>query len=636
MLKNLLLKTFSVAMCAGIIFSGCEGPEGPAGADGATGATGAAGADGSSALVNVTAEAAGDNCANGGFRIDVGVDADNNGTLEATEISSTQYVCGGSNSLVNVTEEPEGDNCENGGFLIETGVDDNGDGTLDASEVDDTFYLCDGVDFVNELRSTLRPLVTLFGGFKTVSAEALVSSLDVLPTSSGGTMQIGGSADGAGAVLNSDGDLELLVNFEDHYAVARLTINVDSLRSDYTAGSSSIRGRLVASIIEADYLLNSSVSDFARQCSGTMWESAIHGGTEDIFISASETWNYVNKGIDPHATAITPDAPARRFDAMGQFGFENAVPLPQNAFAGSTIIIGGDDDYKFNAGGGGSVTLYYSTGGDAEFDNGDAYVLRLANGNDGQIDGAPADESDLEMGVDYAVEFVTVSDMPDTLDTVLEWDAASLAVNALEFVRVEDIDYGKGSDAANRTLYIAVTGRGPGRGTPNDWGTGYKLVLDPTDPTQGTLTKILTGNLDENGALAALQSPDNICVTENYIYWQEDPNSFARGHQAYIWQTDLNGNNPQAVLQIDFDAALDEIEGRDSDGFSGEFGALFDISDKVGEEGTFILCLQPHYWTNPDYAGIDGHDTGLGQPSGFAPREDTQGSQLVLLRGLPR
>ena len=34
--------------------------------------------------------------------------------------------------------------------------------------------------------------------------------------------------------------------------------------------------------------------------------------------------------------------------------------------------------------------------------------------------------------------------------------------------------------------------------------------------------------------------------------------------------------------------------------------------------------------------GIDGHDNGFGQPSGFAPREDLQGSQIVILEGLPR
>jgi hypothetical protein len=29
---------------------------------------------------------------------------------------------------------------------------------------------------------------------------------------------------------------------------------------------------------------------------------------------------------------------------------------------------------------------------------------------------------------------------------------------------------------------------------------------------------------------------------------------------------------------------------------SGEFGALTDVSDKLGQPDTFMLNLQPHYW----------------------------------------
>ena len=503
--------------------------------------------------------------------------------------------------------------CEDG----ENGT--NGINGIDGMDGQDGEGLVGSYDFSN-----LRPLATMAPGFSDVKISALISSTDTLTTTSGGNFSIGGSADGAGAIINSNGNIALLSNFEDHYAVARIILDPETLEP-----------------LQGDYMLNSSVDDYARQCSGTMWESAIHGGSENIFISASETWHYVNKGIDPEASP-TPNQPARRFPAMGQFGFENAVPLPQNAYPGSTVIIGGDDDYGFFGEGGGSVTLYYSTNGDADFDGGQAYVLRLA-ANNGIVDGEPADESDINFRQSYAVEFVPIPN-PSSLNTVQDWDNASDDVNAFEFVRVEDIDYGKGSDAAARNIYIAITGRGPNRGTPNDWGTGYKLELDANNPLTGTLTQIISGNTDTNNAdgnMPLLQSPDNICVTNNYIYWQEDPNSFDRQHQAFIWQTDLNGQNATPVLQIDYDPLLDAIDDSalDSDGFNGEFGALFDITDKVTNpqaSSIFVLCLQPHYWESDNYAGIDGHDNGFGQPSGFAPREDRQGSQIVILEGLPR
>ncbi len=76
---------------------GSNGTNGSNGTDGANGADGADGANGSDALIDVTAEPAGDNCPGGGQRIDVGVDDDNDGVLDAEEIDSTSYICNGAN-----------------------------------------------------------------------------------------------------------------------------------------------------------------------------------------------------------------------------------------------------------------------------------------------------------------------------------------------------------------------------------------------------------------------------------------------------------------------------------------------------------------------------------------------------------
>lgn len=59
------------------------------------GPQGAAGTNGKNSLINTTTEAAGNNCANGGIKIEVGLDLNNNGTLEINEInnSQTKYIC---------------------------------------------------------------------------------------------------------------------------------------------------------------------------------------------------------------------------------------------------------------------------------------------------------------------------------------------------------------------------------------------------------------------------------------------------------------------------------------------------------------------------------------------------------------
>lgn len=467
-----------------------------------------------------------------------------------------------------------------------------------------------------ENKSKLDPLVAIQPQFNFVKAYSLISTRDTLSNG----FQLVGAQDGAGFLNdpNSDGYI-YLSNAEDDYGVARIKLDAN------------------LNPIEGDWLLNSGVADFARQCSGTMWEASIHGGSTDLFLSASESFNYDVKGIDPYIVTPTPTADFG-LDALGEFSWENAVPLPKDAYTGKTVIIGGDDD---SSGSEGQVTLYYSEAGDADLTGGKIYVLRfkqVSDGAGGVTDVATStiyNESNLDFQTTYDVEFVEIVD--GAALTKSEMEDACVGVFASAFMRVEDVDYQKGSDALGRNVFFAVTGRGPGRGTYNDWGTAYKLELDEASPLTGKLTQVVSGNTDTNNAdgnLAQLQSPDNITVTDNFIYLQEDPNSFDRGHAAYIYQTDLNGNNARVVLEL---IVRQDLDPSGSTGFSGEFGALVDISDKVGVPGTFLLNLQPHYWESDDFKGLDGHDMETNADAIAAgAREDDQGGQIIILKGLPR
>ncbi|MGY6647272.1 hypothetical protein [Wenyingzhuangia sp. IMCC45574] len=451
-----------------------------------------------------------------------------------------------------------------------------------------------------ENKSNLTPLVKMHSEFSNVEAYSLISTSDVLENG----FQLFGAQDGAGLLNDPDSDGYIyLSNAEDDYSVSRVY---------FDANMNPIKG---------EWLLNGEVADRARQCSATMWEKDIHGGTKDIFLSASESIAYDVKGIDPY---MEP-SPTADFglDALGEFSWENAVPLPKDAYAGKTVIIGGDDD---SSGSEGQVVLYYSENGDQDLENGKIYVLRLKQYSEAGVTTAVTageiyNEGQLDFQKTYDIEFVEIVNGKDM--TKSEMEDACVAVQASAFMRVEDVDYQKGSDANGRNVYFAVTGRGPGRGTYNDWGTVYSLKLDEASPLTGKLTQVISGNTDTNnndGNIATLQSPDNICVTENFIYTQEDPNSFSRGHAAYIHQTDLDGNNAKVVLELKVEQNLAE---NGTTGLSGEFGALTDVSDKLGESDVFILNLQPHYWKNNDFVKGDAFP-------------HNQGGQVVLLKGLPR
>lgn len=101
--------------------------------------------------------AAGAQCANGGTRVDMGVDDNRNGQLDPAEIDASEYVCNGAPgeaSLVRVTPELPGAHCGSGGILIEAGVDSDRDGVLEPAEIAASEYVCDGT------RPSVAPALT--------------------------------------------------------------------------------------------------------------------------------------------------------------------------------------------------------------------------------------------------------------------------------------------------------------------------------------------------------------------------------------------------------------------------------------------------------------------------------------------
>jgi uncharacterized protein (TIGR02145 family) len=88
--------------------AGATGPQGPAGVNGPTGLQGPAGlpgsngADGKNTLIKTSLEASGLNCANGGIKIETGLDANSNGVLDPSEVNTslTRYICNGATGAI--------------------------------------------------------------------------------------------------------------------------------------------------------------------------------------------------------------------------------------------------------------------------------------------------------------------------------------------------------------------------------------------------------------------------------------------------------------------------------------------------------------------------------------------------------
>lgn len=180
------------------------------------------------AQVAVRPEARGLNCANGGVRVDAGLDADGNGRLSAAETSSVQHVCNGTPgsagaagpsgaagqagatgatgaagltapaSLVRVVAEPGGTHCPASGSRIDVGIDANGNSVLDAGEVVSSDYVCRGSNGSNGASGSNGTN----GTSGTNGTAGLTSLLAVTAEPAGSNCAYGGSRIAAG--LDSD------------------------------------------------------------------------------------------------------------------------------------------------------------------------------------------------------------------------------------------------------------------------------------------------------------------------------------------------------------------------------------------------------------------------------------------------
>lgn len=183
--------SFAACLVSATILAGCGG--------------GSDGNDGNTSLVATVPEVAGVNCATGGTKVQAGQDVNKSGTLDASEVTVTQYVCNGAtgiqgtagaagatgatgatgaagatgatgatgaagatgapgsagaagaagstgatgaqgatglSTLLTLTTEPAGANCAYGGTRADAGVDTDRSGVLDTNEITSTNFVC--------------------------------------------------------------------------------------------------------------------------------------------------------------------------------------------------------------------------------------------------------------------------------------------------------------------------------------------------------------------------------------------------------------------------------------------------------------------------------------------------------------
>ena len=431
-----------------------------------------------------------------------------------------------------------------------------------------------------------------FSGIQTYS---LFSSEDTFVESPG--YVFGGSADGSGLFKNSDGTFTFLVNNEDNFAVSKIKFNQNFKP------------------VAGEYILDSDGAG-NRLCSATLVTPEIHG-FGPIFLTAGESSSESQvMGLTPFDTNANKSTP-RPIIGFGRWSAENAVPLPKQAYSGQTVVLLGDDDSGTY---GGQLVMYKSKTGD--LNNGKVYVIK-------RTDNVTNERTMTENGT-YPVQFVEITNAKT--NTGLQNNQAAQAANAIVFGRVEDIDYRKVA-GKEREVYFNVTGlNNTGVNADNSrskYGRVYKLELDASNPLAGQLTLVLDGD-DRTGKAKQFQNVDNICVTKNFVYLQEDSNGYGdETHDAYIYQYNIATKELKVVFELDHQRTHPTNKYLSAASALGawEYGALIDVSETIGVPDTFMLSIQAHSWKTDAFKGVDG---------GSIRTTENQGSQVILIKGLPR
>jgi hypothetical protein len=451
--------------------------------------------------------------------------------------------------------------------------------------------------------------------------EMIMSSADILPSDS--TFVYGSFMDGAAMYPNGDGTYAFINNLESDYSIARIKMNK------------------YLQPMEGDYIVNSTATAFTAQCSGSAITVEEHG-FGPLYLSGGE-WGGNAKGvykINPFRD--TDDrVEAERLPALGEWSTENAVAIGKEAYPGKTVVFMGDDDSD-NSYPQAHFAMYVGAMGDLS--GGDLYVLRGKDTTETAIGGGGQKfEMGMVEGTSYDVEWVKVTER-----TLEELNQEAIDSVAIGFQRIEDIDWRRGSAEKNRTVMFAVTGRmrddNPdltNRGT--GLGRIYKLDLNAEDPIGDAKLTVAVDGDKEGGIGDGMHSPDNILVTENYAYIQEDPNGYADANPdisgfAKLWQYDIVNGTFKEVMECNQLGAA--ALGYGTTERNWEITGLIDVTDIIGaSEPTFVGGAQVHGWnfeTTPETAvRADGRK--FFDPTAIP--ESTarlEGSFLFKLTGLPR
>ena len=316
------------------------------------------GASGSTTLIRASTEPAGTNCANGGYRIDVGADTSGNSVLDLAEVTSTAHVCNGAagtggatgatglNSLITITSEPVSANCANGGSRVSAGLDSNANGSLDAAEVTGIAFVCNGPPgpgvVWNQVVGTAVQALPNNGYIANDVAQVVITLPDAPPI--GSIVRVSGAGSGGWRLAQNAGQSILLPDALNPLPPGVNWTLRDSARNWFSVASSADGSKLVAAEL-GGHLYTSADSgqtwtahetfrfwfSVASSADGSKLVAADRGGR--LYTSADSGQTWVPHDTDRLWFSVASSADGRKLAAAEQGG-----PLYTSADSGQTWV----------------------------------------------------------------------------------------------------------------------------------------------------------------------------------------------------------------------------------------------------------------------------------------------------------
>ena len=364
-------------------------------------------------------------------------------------------------------------------------------------------------------------------GFKTAKPPYLVPMVPTATVdpilSTGDTVggyQMTGIPDGLGAFKTGGDTLQVYMNHELGISFPAVPPGVDTRISNLTLN------RNTHGVLAGQYRFTGA-EGFERFCSSTL--ETIDG--TPYYLTGEEA---IPVGHDGSSIVMNADTGAwTETPQFGHFEHENVVPVETIK---KFMLVSTEDNFRVGVP---SYLFAYIADSFADAVSGDQahgslYVWRALN---------PADTAfGMAKGDTIPGEFVPVSQADNANDVTLK--AAATAKGAFRFARLEDAAVA--SQKSGR-LYFSDTGKA-GEATLN--GRVYRLDIDPSDPTQASVTLVLDSTVDD------MANPDNLGTSPQSLMIQEDRENPNRVQYSRILRYDLNDGSLTPVARVNTTVGL--------------------------------------------------------------------------------